>query len=228
MAAPTNPSGSTLTSGNSHTKPSGLANGDVVLIRHHWFNSSSSPATAPSGFSSAFPAVELDYGGGGYLGLGVFYKVITNAAGEPSSYTVGSAGGSVFWQGGRIDRISGADTTSPIDDAGSNSGNSGTQSTGANITTSQADALLFLACVSNGANAGNPSGMAQQYEIDGGDAEGWSETLSAQLTNATRSSSLSFSTSWVSGFVAFKPAGGGSGGAPIPVFMNHYRQMGIA
>lgn len=225
MAAPTIVSGSTVNGSTTYPKPTGMQNGDYVAIRHSWYtDNNSSVPNLPTGFSAAFTFSTLLYGSS-RLGIAILYKPITDAANEPANYTVTGVN-ALYWEGGRIDLLRHPNGLA-FDDGGSNTGTSSPQSTGANITTTGAEAILLIGCTSNGGSAATPSGMTQSYEMN--DVEGWYEALTSLLSGATRSSALSPSTQWMTGFVAFKPAaGGGGGGAPIPVFMNHYRQMGIA
>ena len=223
MADPSIRSGNTSDGTNVFTKPTGLADGDILYIFYHYFAADLDKPTAPSGFTELF---NFNHGSGAdNEGLACFRKVITSAAGEAASYTVARPSGGVFYDGGRIYAIQDADTSgTPEDDSGTNNGTSTTPSTGANITTTVNGALLLVSSITFAQNCSDPSGMTQRYEIDGGDVEGWSEAITgATLSAATRSSTIGASVRWIFGFVAVKAVAAG-GGAVIPVFMNQYRQ----
>ncbi len=204
--------------GVSFTKPASLANGDVVVILFYaWGNllTTSNKPGAPSGFTEIYWQV----GAGTFLpSQAVYRKIITNAAGEPASYVVADPGGgygSQDAQGGVIGRVTGADTTTPEDDSGVTPGTANPADTGNVISTSQADALLLLTCVNDiTSSPGTPTGMSVIFAGDGGDSVFYQQTLSAQVTNVNRTSSMGATGHWTIGFVAFKPPAGGGGGIP--------------
>lgn len=93
----------------SITKPTGVANGDVILF---WASQDDEgqTLTGPSGFTelanTSSPASRD-------MSVWLGYKVVTNAGSEPASYTITSSI-SQEWSG-FCARISGVDTTTPID-----------------------------------------------------------------------------------------------------------------
>lgn len=203
MADPSIRSSNTSDGTNVFTKPTGLADGDILYIRYTSFQNTATPPSAPSGFTSV-QSGGLTHAAGDCLVGAVFRKVITSAAGEPASYTVTRVG-TVFYDGGRIDAIQNADTATPEDDSGANTGTSTTPTTGANITTTVNGSLILISSTTYGQNCADPSGMTQDYEIDGGDTEGWHESITGTtLTGATRSSTIGASVEWIWLFVAVK------------------------
>lgn len=214
MAAPAIQTSSESASSNVFTKPTGLADGDVLYILYWSFHSTAAAPVAPTGFTEVASG-SANYVGNERLEARIYRKVITNAAGEPANYTVTQGGGSNFGNGGEIFRVSGADTTTPENADGENNGNSGTASTGS-ITTTNAECLLLAAITTNGVSIAVPSGMAALYLHDGGDAEGYQETLSATLTGATRTSTLGSSQFWAVGWVAVQSPSAAATTAPPP------------
>lgn len=82
----------TGTSGTALTvaKPPNLTDGDTLIVVGY-SQSTGTSMTPPAGFTEDYQAVAA-----GTRGLSVNRKVISNAAGEPSTYTV-TAGGSARW-----------------------------------------------------------------------------------------------------------------------------------
>lgn len=146
--------------------------------------------------------------------VAMWYLVLTGAA--AGSYTVTRGGGSTFWDGGRIYKLTGGDTATPLTDSGTNSGTTSPLTTGAVVDCS-ADGALLMVGGTDGLSMTTPSGMTQQFELDGGDAEGWSQVGTA-LTGATKSSTLGANTGWATVWAAFKAAGGGGGTNPKGIF----------
>lgn len=211
------PTGNTATSGNVFTKPSGLADGDVLYIRYHWFDPDLTTGTPScSGFTAVAVSNVLQLAGNYRFGVVILRKVITNAAGEPSTYTVSRLGSPDF-DGGRIDRATGGDTSTPETDTGSAYSGSHASttawSTGAAVD-SGADDLTLIASITFGdfgvGNVGTPAGMNQDYEIDGGDCEGWSQALGA-VSGATKSATIDNAGDWTTVWVTIKASTGGGG-----------------
>lgn len=195
------------------TKPAGLADGDILYIRYTAFQNNTTLPTL-TGFTRVAEGA-MTHAAGDCLVGAIFRKVITSAAGEPANYTV-TRGGTVFYDGGRIDAVQDGDTSTPEDDSGNATGTSTTPSTGANITTTVNGALILIASTTYGQNCSDPAGMTQDYEIDGGDTEGWHQSLTGStVTGSTRSSTIGASVEWVYLFVAVKAVGGGGGGPTV-------------
>lgn len=225
MPAPTI-AASSESSSNVFTKPTGLADGDLLEILYWQFHGADGDPAPPSGFTSV--GVTTINMGGTRLSAMICRKVIVTASGEAANYTVTQGGGSNFADGGEIFRIAGANTSSPENNAGTrtNSG-TGTSATSASITTDVANCLLLLLVATNGQDPGTPSGMTSQFFQDT-DVEGFSQALSATLSGATRVSTIS-SAEWVTVVVAIPEAGGGGGGSTQPPrAMHQYRMRRVA
>jgi hypothetical protein len=117
------------------TKPTGLANGDVLIAN---LTSDSTTPTEPSGWTS--------FGGGLHPSSSwtnfLYYKVITNAGSEPANYTwtVGTVGPAA----GIITAWRGAKTTSTIPDIAEESvTTSGEPNTGPSVTATVTAGRLF-------------------------------------------------------------------------------------
>ncbi len=217
MAAPVDATHSTsdAQATPSFTKPTGLANGDVVFILLYAWGDAMVATTNEPGFPAGF--TKLFFQAGGFQfgpSVGGYYKIITNAAGEPATYNFtdppsgyGTGGPA---NGGYISRVTGADGTVPVDHSGSVHGTTDPVTTGANITSSQADALLFVWAVNSVTTTpSTPSGMTSIFAGDGGDSCFYSQILTVQTTNATKTSTIGATGNWTIGWVTIKPPAGG-------------------
>jgi hypothetical protein len=215
-------SSNTADGSSTFTKPTGLANGDVLYLMFNAFGDNlvqdnSVKPSAPSGFTEIYCKIRGQGDGTGHPRACVtcYRKVITNAAGEPANYTVGAPGsgyGTSAYQGGIIYAVSGADTTTPEADSAGVSGNSATADTGSIIDSSGTDWLLFVNCTNMVTlTPGTPSGMTNDFNGDTGDARVYSQTTTGSaLSSAQRTSAMGSADSWVIGFVVVKPAAGGT------------------
>ena len=208
MANPTFVLGSTSSNSNSFTKPGSTVNGDWLQIIYHWFNSTTGTPSAPSGWSTVFNDSAPE--GVANLGTACFIRKVDGTEGA-GPYVVTRPSGSVFWDGGGIHKISGADGTTPTDDTGTNQGLSSPATSGAAIDTpAGSEDILFWAGTSGGSTFATPSGMASAWNLDGGDSRAYTETLSSTLTGATRSSALTGGNGdWSVGWHAVKPPAAG-------------------
>jgi hypothetical protein len=212
VATPVRESSVEQTAGNSFTKPTGLADGNILEILYWEFHSGGTPPAAPSGFTETTGGGQVNLGANGFVEARRYRKVITNAAGEPASYSVTVGSGSVFANGGEIFRISGVNTSNPENATVTfGTAGSGTTATSGSLTTSVADCLLSAVIVTDGTAIGVPSGMSALFLHDGGDAEGYTENLSGTVSGVTRASTIG-SAEWGFGLWAIEPAGGGGGG----------------
>jgi hypothetical protein len=220
VANPTFTLGSTSNNSNSFTKPGSTVNGDWLQIIYHWFNSNTTTPSAPSGWTQVFNDNAPE--GAAFLGTACFVRKVDGTEGA-GPYVVTRPGGSVFWDGGGIHKISGADGTTPTDDAGNTEGLSSPATSGANIDTpAGSEDVLFWAGTSGGSTFATPSGMTSAWNLDGGDARCFTEILAAPLSGATRSSALTGGNAdWSVGWHAVKPpAGAPAAVLPIPVNVN--------
>lgn len=190
------------------TKPSGVVNGSVLVVRYHWFLTTS--LTGDPSMSDSFVLIAsvngTDNGTSVRHGVAIFRKVITNAAGEPATYTITPVVGSFPFDGGQIDRLTGADTTTPETSSGTADGGagSGTLSTGANINSGTED-LLLMGGITEGVSMTTPTSMALDYTQDAGDIAGWSQNPGS-VSGATKTSTLGASAHWSTAWVVMKAA----------------------
>lgn len=204
MADPTIRIDHDIDNSNVFTKPTGLTNGDYWDIRYTWFGSDTSLPTDPSGFTQVTSETRI-HAAGDYIGAAHWYKLITNAAGE-ANITITRPTGGVFWDGGNSCAVQNAVA---IDDTGSNRGTSTGPTTGAAVDCTVTGGLLILGSTTYGQNCSTPTGMTQDYEIDGGDTEGWHESISGTLSGGTRSSTIGASVEWIWSWVVYKAAAAG-------------------
>lgn len=135
----------TGTAGLSITKPADLQDGDV-LVAFIGAGDEAGGAYACSGWT----ALDSDATStGNDIGSTVLYRVITNAAGEPASYTFTNADTASQNRAGFIIAIRGADTADPIDANTKNTGTNDWTPTHVNITTGVDDALCLFFHVGN-------------------------------------------------------------------------------
>lgn len=91
-------------------KPSGVADGDYLVLVFRSQNTAASAVNLPSGFSVIGPAFEASHAGRVNVIAG---KAVTDAAGEPSSYTVTQTGGAGRSAAVML-RLSGVDLADPV------------------------------------------------------------------------------------------------------------------
>ena len=189
----------TLTGTLTLTPPATITDNNVLVMGVS--AAQTGAINTPSGWSVAV----AKFTGSGGSNLAVFYKI---AASESGNYTVT---GSTYLTGSIVN-ISGNDTTTPIDVAGTGSGGTGTTATAAAITIATANALLLYFSGSDGNGAlGIPSGWTSTGAIDGsGGAEGYSSGYdpTTYSTGTTGTKSATAQTPWSAVLVAIRPSGG--------------------
>lgn len=133
------------TTGITIDKPTGVANGDTLIACVGWadelgtwtnaqgFSLASGSGTNPEASSA-----------GNDRNVAVFYKHITNAAGEPSTYTFTNGSGSSFKMAGFIVAVQNTDPTDPIDELTSNSSANDFTPAAPNITTGSDGCCVLL------------------------------------------------------------------------------------
>lgn len=194
------------------TKPSGVADGDVLYLMVNFFvpnnPTGGNAITAPSGFTQVSTVGVYSNGAGQWGGVFMFRKVVTNAAGEPSTYTIGDPSGGYTggYRGGTLYAVRGVDNTTPEADSGSGNASSGTVTTGATVDTVSDESLILFAVISNGGTFTTPSGMTNDFTGDGGDVACFSEVTTSRLAGATRSGTHT-AVLHAFGFVTVRPAG---------------------
>jgi len=188
------------------TKPTGVANGDL-LIAHAGIDTAS--ITLPSGFTQVYQITAGNH-------VSAFgYKVVTDAGSEPASYQFSF---SVPERGaGGIVRISGADTSSPINISGTATAIDTDPIVAPSVTTTVDNTLLLLALGSDigGATITPPSGFTLVYEADNPNASEsdsfvWEGSqASAGVTGTKTFGTLGFTPTWGIGTIAIAPASTG-------------------
>lgn len=207
------------TVGITITKPANLADGDVLYAfigRSLYSNTTGFTCSGWTPLGSAGAVSGNDVQGT------MLRKVITNAAGEPSSYTfIASGFSSTVSMVGFIARVTGGDTTTP-EDATSliGSGTNDATPAGRSINTATDDALVIQFCVLSLATTatktwGVPSGWtpgddiaetSSTTDIQGGIAYKTQASHGATGTDAWTHAANDSTTEWLTGIVAIKPA----------------------
>lgn len=198
------------------TKPSGVAEGDLLVAV----------------LSSNLEAISISGGAAWTLRASVantgFCRIFTSVAGasEPSSYTIATDDLDNDQFGGTIFRVSGADTSSPVDVYGTNTGTSSTP-TAPSITTTVADTLLFvghaldanrLATPDTGFPTGYTGGRHEQTDSPAACVHGSAYKSQASAgSTGTAAFTCDSSDTWAALQLAIKPAAGGGGPDPITV-----------
>jgi hypothetical protein len=159
----------------SVTKPTGLANNDLVIcavVTDDLATISSSNSLTKLGQEDASGAVTL----------AVFYRVVSSAVSEPSSYTFTWSGGqkccAAAW------RVSNVDTVNPINAWTDTEGTSEFPSVLSVTTTVQDCAVIYL-CGADGdrdAGAQPPANSTGKYALDSGGGSELCTHLGAHLT----------------------------------------------
>lgn len=196
-----------------YTAPSGIADGDYLIIWHFAANGSNvdpPTPTPPSGFS-ALP-------GGTWPQTAVFgsfnyaqYAWYKKAASESGNYTVSFA--STTATRGLIVRVSGADGTTPF--APNNTQNSGTGATttftGLTTTAANELVLLFGSDDNDNSNTYTVSGYTLQATTAGECVLTATQVSAGATGNQTMTNNSATGSPWFSGVVAMQAAAGGGG-----------------
>ncbi|MCU1472277.1 PKD domain-containing protein [Amnibacterium sp.] len=209
--------GSTAATAVTITKPTGLVDGDVLVAN---INADANPSiTAPSGWTAVTGALTDST----FARVFSYYKVVTTASSEPSSYTF-TLSAAEKWNGGITD-FHGVDTATVWDTAAATKVSTTSVSTLAvpSVTTVTPGAMLVGGDGVNSTTATltAPSGWTEAWEGDAGqDVDFGYKAL--PTAGATGTSTFTHSTS-VSGAAwarALKPAGSGgtTGTAPTANF----------
>ena len=211
------------------TAPSGIANGDLLVALLHTGGNGSTPATVtpPSGFTEvtnspswAYKALD-DYA----IAAHVYTKV---AASEAGSYVFTHV---ALDTEGMIYRLTGADTTTPIDvtpvKQSCVTGADGSVTTYPTITTATNGAFLIYAEATwdDVAGTGNPSGttpsIVERHEggvqwVGDGTLAIAGATGARTRTNGNTNNTGSIFSPWASIVVPIRPAGALSENPPVP------------
>lgn len=197
------------------TTPASLADGDVVVIIACVGGGTALADVASTNFTTI-----CQVSNGSSIRLAYLRKVITNAAGEPASYTV-TWGGTSRAVGLIGEAYVGVDNTQPEDVYGvARTGNGQTVSSNANgVTTATDNAwLLFLEGLQNAtAIFSTPAGFTEEAQI-GGSAVHLSDFAKTPAGNSgviSETITGGVSKNWASILIALRV----SGSAPNPGFM---------
>jgi hypothetical protein len=200
MAEPTYVEGTETTSHTGFTKPSVVTNDWMVIFASG--DDDASLAFSVTGWTTVYAPTATRR-------IGCFIRKVDGSEGA-GPYTVTNGNG-MFWFGGSIGVLSGADGTTPNTDSGTATGTGTSGPTGTVVDFAHGDCIGFYQLVTDGgATSGNPSAaaggsVAQQYSLDGGDSELWLETGTATTpTGAQYTHAWSGSRGWICGFVVFQ------------------------
>jgi hypothetical protein len=208
----------------SPAKPTGLADGDLVLLGVLLFEDANAlnaekTISWPSGFTEIFS----DYNGvqnGHEIQLAVAYKYISSAAGEPATYSpswTGNADGFGF-----AAAYSGVHATGLVDDSGTGTG-LGTTVTCPAVTADQVETLAVAVSVSWG--VGSPTyndGLTGRETANGSMALGDEAVASA---GAVAANTISWANDrWIGGTVLLASTVAAPGGDAVPQAWAQYRR----
>src|SRR5262245_16507520 len=190
---------------NVVTKPTGTADGDILVLRVGYDPGGvnfPTTITPPSGFT------EVSSGSGifGTWTQKVYWKLAGGS--EPANYTV--TFGDSCYSSVDISAFSGCDTTTPIGSGEDTvTTGTGTTSTGTGVTASRDSSMLIHYAVSSvGARTSGPSGMTNQATYD---TNVYVDTLAVN-NGATGNKTSTYPTSqdWVVHMVVLRPPAAGS------------------
>lgn len=206
------------------TKPTGLADGDVLIA--HIAVAATGAHTAPAGWVQIGALVTA-----AFITASVWYKVVTNAAGEGASYTFTTSTGS---KTGKVAAYRGVSVNNPINVFGSSLAGTSGPAVAPSVTTTRANCWVVATWIHNGNGAlSDPAGMTVRAEDESG-----AGTTSSQLADiavpavgatATYSSTLTSAAFWIAHTIALNEApaneirfvagasGSVDGGTAIPV-----------
>jgi hypothetical protein len=204
-------------------KPSNTANKDL-LVCFAYFRNSGGTVTAPSGWSQLGPLNTTNET------FGAYYKPITNAAGEPGTYTWSTSGGSARLMLA-IFRVTGARLNAPQDAAGALAAYTGTSSvTDPAVTAVSSNALLLAFFINNTGSSQpvsvftNPASMTEVSQVSVGNSatptaysaiEVCAENLTASGATGTRTATISPAAANSCGFmVTIGPLAAGAANLP--------------
>jgi len=182
-------------------KPSGVQNGDVLVASFMTAHNASESFTAPSDWV----VIKQQFYQNNWTAGHQYYKVIANAAGEPSSYTWSWTTSVGNVQGG-IARCSGVDNITPIDVAASAGTGASTTPTAPGITTQSDNALLIWAASSqlNPLGITQPSGFTEEWETQLNEFSYYVQATAGDT--GSQQGTFGTSRSWVAILSALRPA----------------------
>jgi MSHA biogenesis protein MshQ len=182
------------------TKPASTASGDLLIVGLMVEKGSGETITAPAGWNLIRRTNESTN-----VGMATYYKVAGGA--EPANYTFTIANGSKWAIG--ISRITGADTSDPIDVHGGQTG-SGSSVTAPSVTTTAANDLVLAFYTNKKAATYTPAGTTtERYDVpnsSGGLPSNMMASFVQTSAGATgnRNATASESEAWVGQQVAIQ------------------------
>jgi hypothetical protein len=182
------------------TKPAGLADGELVVATIS--SNKTGTMTGPAGFTAG-PSTAS----GGSSKVWTYYKVVTNAASEPASYSftwTGATAQSVAW----ATRVTGANTTTPVETTTATGGGSSTTATVASATTSGPNRLLLAALAVDTTVTVTSASFSPLSSTAAGNWTGAFGVIVQPTTGATgaQTFTLSSSHSWATALLVIAPA----------------------
>lgn len=201
------------------TKPTGVANDDVLLIS--MAADAARTITVPTGFTEIINQSNGSAGGGVSITGAWAYKVVTDAGSEPADYdfTLNNSDQAC----GAIRRISGVNTADVVDVSDQSSGNTsgGTGRSCPTVTTTNDDALVIRDCAAGDDRTFTfPAGTTQRFDLDPPDHVNLMGADESQVTaGATGTALYTFtpttSVRLVCATIALNAAPAAGGGAPM-------------
>lgn len=195
------------------SKPSSTAENDLLVGVGGWYTASDPSVSPPAGWSEILEALRTSYHWGGS-----WYKVAGGSEGSSYTWTTGS-----MTHSGGIVRISGVDTSSPINAYGTGADNEyGESGTCPTVTTTVDDCLILRVIVLNyhePADVTEPG--SHTYVMGSGSNSAAPAVVIASATQASAGATGTADFTWTGAKVhrcytiAIAPAGGG-GGDPDP------------
>lgn len=209
------------------TKPSGVANGDllIMMVGNDETNASTDGWNAVTGWTKEFGFANAT----GDSSFAIYWREADGTEGA----TQDVVNDSNSWESyGWYLRISGADTTTPFHQKGTPAAGSSSSHAISGVTTSIADCLAFYLLAFDGGDGApfsvSGTGWAEVDEEQSGtggtDASGCFGTKDQATAGATGTATVSCSASDGATFVQFAIApDAGAGGLAIPVAQYYYR-----
>lgn len=205
------------------TKPSGVADDDILLIHFMSDGSSETHTTSETGWTSIFGNIS-----DGSMTHSVWWKRVTSAAGEPASFTFNCTSSNEDLAG-RCWRIDGAEFTAPIGNTSSNTGSSATTTaTGISYT---ANSVVF-AFHGNDRDRGTPTHTGDFANDEGGGVTpsgnggvGYASAYEIFVGSGT-TSDQTWTISTADGFVCFQVEILEEGAGPSETILDYERGTG--
>lgn len=190
------------------TKPSGVVSGDLLIT-----------ALVTQATSTSLSIVTLSgwtlirqsaIGGANDKQHAVYYRIAGGSEPSTWTWTLSNGGATTYWSNA-VSRITGIDTTNPINISGIQANASSASVTAPSITTTVNDCLLlFTGADTNGRTYTAPTGMVEKWEdrVNGtfdDSHSGAVETLTTAGATGTRAATLNAATINVGCLIAIAP-----------------------